>query len=44
MIVDFHTDIDFKLGKLRVGGERMFSARVRDGERRGRLGLEERTG
>ena len=25
MIVDFHTDIDFKLGKLRVGGRGMFS-------------------
>ena len=30
MIVDFHTDIDFKLGKLRVGGRGMFS----EGERR----------
>ena len=26
LIVDFHTDIDFKLGKLRVGGRGMFSA------------------
>ena len=37
LIVDFHTDIDFKLGKLRVGGLRMFSARVRAGEIGGRL-------
>ena len=27
LIVDFHTDIDFKLGKLRVGGRGMFSDR-----------------
>ena len=32
MIVDFHTDIDFKLGKLRVGGRGMFSDRGDSGE------------
>ena len=37
MIVDFHTDIDFKLGKLRVGGRGMFSARG-DSAGRGRPG------
>ena len=32
LIVDFHTDIDFKLGKLRVGGRGMFSAGEQTGE------------
>lgn len=32
LIVDFHTDIDFKLGKLRVGGRGMFSDRGDSGE------------
>ena len=37
LIVDFHTDIDFKLGKLRVGGRGMFSDRG-DSAGRGRRG------